>query len=501
MRPTPLLTHVARALAGPGAPCAGQTVVAGLSGGPDSVAMLDALLLLAPAHGLGVVAAHLDHGLRPGSKDDAAFCREACRRLGVILREGSADVPARARRDGGGQEEAAREERYAFLRGVKGREEAAAIAVAHTRDDQAETLLLRLLRGAGRRGLGAMRERSGDLWRPLLAASRAEVLDHLRVRGLAWREDPTNADPSFLRNRVRAELLPYLEARLNPSARQTLARAAALLAEEDDLLAELADALWARVARPDGPAVLLAREALASAPRALARRALRRALQETGGLKGVGHGHVEKLMTLAVGASGRRLPLPGGREAFVRFGQIRIGPPATAAAAFAFALPVPGRVELPGGQAVLARPADGPASAGETSAVVAAPDGPLVVRSRRAGDRVRAGRRDMSLKRFLIDRRVPADLRPRLPLVAAGNLVLWVPGQPVPRNAAAKAASGAGLLRASATRSRASGSSLRSDHTSAERAGGLGGAPLAPPSSVTTRFVRLELQGGEAAGR
>ena len=442
MRPTLLLTHAARALAAPGAPCAGQTVVVGLSGGPDSVAMLDALLALAAARGLRVVAAHLDHGLRPSAKDDAAFCRELCRRLGVSLREGSADVAGRAQRDGGGVEEAAREERYAFLRGVKEDEEAAAIAVAHTRDDQAETLLLRLLRGAGRRGLGAMRERSGGVWRPLLSVSRSEVLEHLRARGLAWREDPTNANPSYLRNRVRAELLPYLESRFNPSVRETLARAAAVLAEEDDLLADMADEQWKLIARPDAPAVLLVREALRRAPRVLARLVVRRALEETGGLKGVGHAHLEKLVALAGATSGRRLPLPGGREAVVRFGQMRIGPREAARESFAFDLPVPGRVDLPDGQAVLARPARGPASAWDRSAVVAAPEGPLVVRTRRAGDRVRAGRLEVSLKHFLIDRRVPADLRPRLPLVAAGSLVLWVPGQPV---AAAEAASETGF--------------------------------------------------------
>jgi tRNA(Ile)-lysidine synthetase-like protein len=117
---------------------------------------------------------------------------------------------------------------------------------------------------------------------------------------------------------------------------------------------------------------------------------------------------------------------------------------------FAFDLPVPGRVELPGGQALLARPARGPASADALSAGVVAPEGPLVVRTRQAADRVRAGRREVSLKRFLIDRRVPAERRPFLPLVAAGNLVLWVPGQP---------------------------------------------APLAPPGSLTPRFVHLQLQG------
>jgi tRNA(Ile)-lysidine synthase len=400
--------------------------------------MLDALLILAPERGFRVVAAHLDHRLRPTSKEDAAFCAELCRRLGVALRSASADVAALARRDGGGVEEAGREERYAFLRRVKEQEGAAAIAVAHTRDDQAETLLLRLLRGAGRRGLGAMRERSGGVWRPLLPASRSEVLEHLRARGLSWREDPTNADPSYLRNRVRAELLPYLESRFNPSVRETLARAAAVLAEEDDLLAEMADEQWRHIAtiarnefRLDAPAVVLVREGLRRAPRVLARLVLRRALEETGGLKGVGHAHLEKLVALAGAASGRRLPLPGGREAVVRFGEMRIGPRLVAGESFAFDLPVPGRVDLPDGQAVLARPARGPASARDRSAVVAAPEGPLVVRTRQVGDRVRAGRREVSLKRFLIDRRVPADLRPWLPLVATGNLVLWVPGQPV----------------------------------------------------------------------
>jgi len=123
---------------------------------------------------------------------------------------------------------------------------------------------------------------------------------------------------------------------------------------------------------------------------------------------------------------------------------MRIGPHVAARECFAFDLPVPGRVDLPDGQAVLARPARGPASARDRSAVVAAPDGPLVVRTRQAGDRVRAGRRYVSLKRFLIDRRVPADLRPSLPLVAVGNLVVWVPGQPV---TTAGAASGAEFVR------------------------------------------------------
>ncbi len=275
MRRTTLTTAVRKALQGPGAPSAGDTVVVGLSGGPDSVALTHALAETAAGAGIRVAAAHLDHGLREGSADDAAFCGDVCRRLGVPLSIGRADVRGRARRDGGGVEEAARLERYEFLRSVKRSLGASTIAVAHTRDDQAETLLLRLLRGAGSRGLAGMRRRSGDLFRPLLDVSRDQVLDHLRHHELPWREDPSNADPAFVRNRVRHELLPYLEARFNPRVRAALARSADLIAEEADVIEGLAQRFVGPVS--GGAPVVLSRQALAGAAPAVARAALRRA--------------------------------------------------------------------------------------------------------------------------------------------------------------------------------------------------------------------------------
>jgi tRNA(Ile)-lysidine synthase len=149
----------------------GAAIVVALSGGADSVALTDALGSLRRRRGFRLVAAHLDHGLRGDSADDAAFCAALCERLEVPFRGGRAPVRARAAREKGGLEQAARRERYAFLRQVKLDESAAVIAIAHTQDDQAETLLLRLLRGAGADGLAAMRARSGDLWRPLLTVS------------------------------------------------------------------------------------------------------------------------------------------------------------------------------------------------------------------------------------------------------------------------------------------------------------------------------------------
>jgi tRNA(Ile)-lysidine synthase len=307
----------------------------GLSGGPDSVALADALAGLAPSRRLRIVAAHLDHGLRPGSADDARFCAELARRLGVVSR--SATTAVRPLR--GGVEDAAREARYAFLRAVAREEGALAIAVAHTRDDQAETVLLRLLRGSGSLGLAGMRPRSGDVIRPLLGVSRAEVVDYLAVRGLAWREDPTNADPAFLRNRVRRELLPYLETRFNPALRATLARTGALLADDADALAGEAAKLLGQARRADGDGLLLSCDALRGAPRAVARLALRQALVEAGGARGVAAVHLERLLGLAAQHAGaaRRLELPGRREAVARYGVLRIGPrrptPATQAVA------------------------------------------------------------------------------------------------------------------------------------------------------------------------
>jgi tRNA(Ile)-lysidine synthase len=321
-----LVAGVDRALTALGTPAEGQVVLLALSGGADSVALLDALCLLRRRRGFHVTAAHLDHRLRPGSGDDAAFCRALCERLGVRLQVGEADVTARVRREGGGIEQAARRERYAFLRRVQREAGAAAIAVAHTRDDQAETLLLHLLRGSGATGLGGMRPRVGSVVRPLLGLSRQEVVAHLRERGLAWREDPTNADPGLLRNRVRHELLPYLEARFNPRLRSGLARTAGLLADEAAYLRAQADALLDRIARPDGDGLVLERSELAHAPAAVARVAIRQALARAGGLARVRAVHVERVLALAGASTPGRLPLPGGREVRYRRGVVRLGP-------------------------------------------------------------------------------------------------------------------------------------------------------------------------------
>ena len=214
---------------------AGTGLVVAASGGVDSTVLLDIL------DGLGyqLHVAHLDHGLRPDSADDGRFVADEAQRRGLPCSVERRDVRVYARTEGLSLEEAGRRQRYAFLDQVADRVGAGFIALGHHADDQAETVILRLLRGSGATGLGGMEiAREGRYLRPLLRVRQAEIEEYARQRGLRYREDPSNRDPRFLRNRVRGELMPLLKS-YNPNVVEVLNRTAALLKAEDDLLAEL----------------------------------------------------------------------------------------------------------------------------------------------------------------------------------------------------------------------------------------------------------------------
>lgn len=270
LAPGTLLSELTR----PWAPPRGSRVLAAVSGGADSVALLRLLAVLAPGRGWSIEVACLDHGLRgPAGAADVAFTDALARELGLPFHAGRA--PA-GRGGGVSPEAAARAARRAFLGEIAHRAGAAAIALAHTLDDQAETVLFRLARGTGLAGTAAMRRRRGLAWRPLLGVRRATLRTWLGAIGAPWREDETNLDPRFTRNRVRLELLPVLERCLGPGALPALARAAALAAEDEQLLR--------RVARRAAPGVLrrcseneveFDRRAVLDLPRAVSRRILR----------------------------------------------------------------------------------------------------------------------------------------------------------------------------------------------------------------------------------
>ncbi|MFH7319156.1 tRNA lysidine(34) synthetase TilS [Desulfurivibrio sp. D14AmB] len=249
----------------------GELVLVAVSAGPDSMALLHALGPLAAAGGFRLAAAYVDHGLRPAETGgERELVAAAAHRLKIPWRNGKVATRDHARQEGLSLEHAARELRYRSLADIAAQLGADCLAVAHTADDQAEELLLRLLRGTARKGLGGMERlrhagrRAGEsaavpaglkIIRPLLAVTKAEVLNYLGQRGLAYAEDSSNHDLRFLRNRVRLELLPWLEERFNPNVRETLRRTAGVLRDEEELLGHLADEAYrqARVlARPEG---------------------------------------------------------------------------------------------------------------------------------------------------------------------------------------------------------------------------------------------------------
>jgi tRNA(Ile)-lysidine synthase len=288
-----------------------------VSGGPDSMALLHgaAHLVRTDARAWRLTVAHLDHGLRTSSADDAAFVVATASPMDLPVEVRRTDVAALARETGRSLEEAGRDARYAFLEEVAAKGDAL-IATAHTADDAAETVLINLLRGSGLAGARGIPARRGRVTRPLLGERRATLRALLDEAGLPYRLDESNDDPAFLRNRIRAELLPLLES-LRPGAVEALARFARLAADDDDLLDILADAELARRRAPDGTLDWHDPPA-----RALGRRVLRLVL----GDPAPSAERIEALLDAAEGSrGGLSIELGGGREASVRERIIRIG--------------------------------------------------------------------------------------------------------------------------------------------------------------------------------
>lgn len=287
-----------------------------VSGGPDSIALLHgcARLVGTGRRDWRLSVAHLDHALRPDSADDAAFVLAAATALGLPAELRRADVAALARDEGTSIEEAGREARYRFLEEVA--PAGTLIATAHTLDDVAETVLINLLRGTGSAGMSGIPARRGRVVRPLLEARRRELRDLLDAAGLAYRVDPSNADPVFLRNRVRAELLPVLES-IRQGAIERIGRFSRLAADDDAYLDDLAAVELAQRTDETG-AVDWRRPPV---PAAMARRVLRLAIGDPAP-------SAERIEALRAAAQGDRggvvIELGGGRTASVRAHRVRI---------------------------------------------------------------------------------------------------------------------------------------------------------------------------------
>jgi tRNA(Ile)-lysidine synthase len=421
----------------------GARVIAAVSGGPDSVAMTHLLRGLARQGTFELAGiAHFNHRLRPDADADAAFCHALAANLGLPFYSEAADVAGEARVAKTSVEATARRLRYAFLE--KARRAAAAdfIAVGHTRDDQAETFLLRLLRGAGTRGLRGIHRARGAIIRPLLDIGRGELHEWLSSEGHPFRTDVSNADTAIPRNRVRHDLLPMLE-RFSPGSAEILARTASLASEDEDYLGRGAIEASATIVSEEETRLALDLDGLKSLHPSLARRVVRDAMARVAPGRFVGLAHVDAVLALA----GGRLDLPGqrvlreGNRLVLTTRTGRSSPvPVTGTNVFRYALSIPGEAEIPEcGVAIsserlteLALGADTPAD-GVLVDPEAVAEG-LAVRGRRPGDRFRppglGGTK--KLQDYFVDRKVPRSQRDRVPLVVDGrDRIVWVVGHAV----------------------------------------------------------------------
>ena len=424
----------------------GDGVLAAVSGGPDSVALLHLLDRLKSEFDLRLEVAHVDHGMRGReSKEDARFVARMADRLGLPFHVKAIDLPKlKAERGKGNLEALAREERYRFLAETAARRGLEQIATGHTRDDQAETVLMRFFRGSGRKGLGAMAPVSklggslrGEvrLIRPLIETSREDVEKYLAAEKLKFRLDRTNLDPALVRNWIRLDLLPRLRKRLDRGLDLRLVRMAEALRDEEEFLEGLTRSLLPQIAR-DGN---LLRGPLLEQPRAMQRRLVRLWLKDAlGSLRGVDLDHVEAVLGLVFdGPPQGRVALPGGREAARLYDVLSLEKKGRArgAARYSYPLPLGGEVAIPeaGMKISSARGAPSGARPGNDFEALfdagALPE-TLTARNFRPGDRFQPlgmqGRK--KLKDLFIEKKVPLGARAALPLLLAGEKILWVPG-------------------------------------------------------------------------
>jgi len=422
--PSRLRAHVARRrlFAAPG------TAVVAVSGGPDSVALLDLLHTLAPDLGLSLVVAHADHGIQADSATVGQAVAALALRYGLPFELGELRLGSEA------SETAARRARYAWLAEVQRHHAARYLATAHHRDDQVETIVLRLLRGSGPAGLAGMPTRArGGLVRPLLPFTRRDLVDYVAARGLPVHDDPANRDPRHLRSWIRTVLLPLVSERLGAGAYEDVARAGRAAALErrawDRVLGHLPD-LDLRV-HEDGFDV--ARGVVGGYDNALGVAVLRAAARRAGLV--LGPRRARQLARLARRPSGRRQPLGGGWAAEVAFDRVRVSR-AGAREVGEVREVVEVVADEERGRARFgefrvewsAEPAPERVARGDWTTWIAG--GAWEVRPLRPGDALvpLGGVGHRPVRRLLMDARVPRSDRAQYPIVARGETILWVPG-------------------------------------------------------------------------
>ncbi len=428
---------------------AGNRVAVAVSGGADSVALLRVLLELCGEVGIVPVVAHFNHQLRGEESDaDEQFVAELARQHDLPFFAGRADVREHATAKKLSLEHAARDLRYRWLHDLAVEQKLSAIVTGHTSDDQAETVLMKFLRGAGTRGLAGIRPiimlEDCPVVRPLLEVSRAEIEQYLQLLEQPWREDRTNSDTKLTRNRIRHELLPVLERDYNPSIRRVLSETAELALAEEDYWRGHTSTLASRWHQKERRMRLQGSEGSAegflSCGIAVQRRTLKHFL-EWHGLT-VDFHHVEAARLCALG-DGSTASLPGGWQARRSGGWLELFASGSAFEkaepnhGWRYLLAIPGKCAMPEARITMEATilsADLALAEAPGSLLIRDRLGPeLVVRNWLPGDRFRPAHTgsEAKLKRLFSEKRIPAEQRPSWPVALSGSKIVWVRGFPV----------------------------------------------------------------------
>ena len=414
----------------------GDNVLVGLSGGPDSVCLLTMLHAFKGEMGLRLHAVYVDHGLRPSeAPDEIAFCDELCSSLSVPFLVKVVDVKTYAAERGMNRQEAARDLRYQTYKEVLFQVRGERIALGHTADDQLETFLLRLLRGAGPKGLSGIPPVRGNFVRPLIETERDDVEEYLDRRRIRYIVDSSNLREDYLRNRIRKTFIPALK-KVNPSIVLTTQRTMGILREEEryfDII--VAKSLMKLISRKTNSRIELFLIPMEAMEKVILRRVLRRAIEETRGLRRIEFINIEEIIDLIKkGRAGDRVYLPDGLRAIRGYATLTITSEAPKKLE-TLSLAVPGEAVSRECKVVVRASVEEAAVDYKDGKTTAGFDADktgtlLTVRSRREGDfffPMGFGKRK-KLQDFFVDEKVPRDERDEIPLVVKGTDIVWIAG-------------------------------------------------------------------------
>jgi tRNA(Ile)-lysidine synthase len=417
-----------------------ERVLVGLSGGPDSVCLLHVLKNLNEEFRLDLSVLYVDHGLRPEEAfEEKEFCKNLCAKLNLPFLTKSIDVQSYAKKNKLNKQEAARELRYRVFDDTAHEINADKIALGHTADDQAETLIMRLLRGSGPTGLSGIPPVRGKFIRPLIRIQRKEIKQYLEEEEIDFIVDSSNLKKDYLRNTIRLSLMPLIE-EVNPNIIDTLSRTAAIFREEERYFEILvAKTLMKLISRKTDSRIELFLSPLEAMEKVILRRTLRRAIDETKDLRGISFVHIEDIIELIKrGKSGDRLYLPHGIRAIKAYSTLILTsePPVKLST---YTLEVSGETVLKETGILIKASVQGSQDLEikdiRPSDVFAVFDAdrlifPLIIRPRKEGDFFypHGFGKKKKLQDFFVDEKVPRDERDAIPLIISGEDIVWVAG-------------------------------------------------------------------------